>query len=1059
MDIPWEWQWLEMEETYANDEKEVELALGDYDGDGKTDRTIVIHQTGENSQWYILGSKHGKKGVPGIPWGWEWPDMSRANELILGDYDKDGMTDRAMIDKSTGQWYIWSTRTLTQGVVGDDTQGIPEIPWGWEWPEMKEAYNNENKVVELALGDYDGDGIMDRAMVVHNKSTGKSIWYIWNSSIKTQWSWEWSKMSSVHDLALGDYDGDGITDPTICNMAEGKCSLWSSVARNDTTFIPLDWEWPWPGMTSAHTLAVGDYDGDGVTNGAIVHKPTGHWYVIDLTPFKDITFTGTLSATGERTKTETFLANYDSTLIWSLSWWSGTESSLTSPSKQALAATAAESELELIITSPSGQTFTPTSEEVINYHKGDGEEYYVLNTDEQGKWSFDVVGVNVGPAGVSYELTITDNSVSDFASEHIVVATTSNQIFIYSPQGEAEQDFAAIGNQVTTTDSDNDDLDEIAVTDGTTIAVYEFDGNSSSPNTLPDQSIFQVTANVDVDWANEVIVGLKDENTIVIDGVSVPVFAEFANQSQTRRATRKGKKGKITICHKGQTKSLPEPAVAAHLGHGDTLGDCASTPDKKDKDKGKDSDKPANEDDDKGNDKPANDDKGNNDKKVTICHIPPGNPSAAHNITISVNALPAHLGHGDTEGACPSVPPPPPPPPPPEIIYGVNVAAGDLNNDGKAEIVAAMASQGSYIEIYTGDGQRLSVFSAQFASNNGVIVTTGDVNNDGTVDIIAGDAGGTEVRIFDLNGNSIGNVFSVATGNITSLAFGKGTLTEPSAILAREVFKTPTAPNLAESTLVNGNVVDKPETTTELPVILDKPATTTELPIIPPPPLTGAIGYSHNYGGQTLFDAVIESGTSVAKVELEGAISNQGLVSNATLLPDATFTGGKMTGYIVNNGTIADIEFVGAELIGGYLSGVIIVSSEPTLGLGILRDVTVLPETTVVGGVLAGDIDNQGTLVDIIIKATAIITGGILEGVIQNNGLLQDVTLAKDTLIQGGSVAGTVIGNIDNPALIIDAEVLEDTVLENVIIGAGTHLADEVNIGEGVHFESDNVNQ
>jgi len=87
-------------------------------------------------------------------------------------------------------------------------------------------------------------------------------------------------------------------------------------------------------------------------------------------------------------------------------------------------------------------------------------------------------------------------------------------------------------------------------------------------------------------------------------------------------------------------------------------------------------------------------------KKVTICHIPPGNPSAAHNITISVNALPAHLGHGDTEGACPSVPPPPPP----EIIYGVNVAAGDLNNDGKAEIVAAMASQGSYIEIYTGMG-------------------------------------------------------------------------------------------------------------------------------------------------------------------------------------------------------------------------------------------------------------------------------------------------------------------------------------------------------------------
>jgi hypothetical protein len=37
---------------------------------------------------------------------------------------------------------------------------------------------------------------------------------------------------------------------------------------------------------------------------------------------------------------------------------------------------------------------------------------------------------------------------------------------------------------------------------------------------------------------------------------------------------------------------------------------------------------------------------------VTICHIPPGNPANAHTITISVNALPAHLAHGDYIGAC-----------------------------------------------------------------------------------------------------------------------------------------------------------------------------------------------------------------------------------------------------------------------------------------------------------------------------------------------------------------------------------------------------------------------
>ena len=40
------------------------------------------------------------------------------------------------------------------------------------------------------------------------------------------------------------------------------------------------------------------------------------------------------------------------------------------------------------------------------------------------------------------------------------------------------------------------------------------------------------------------------------------------------------------------------------------------------------------------------------DKKETICHFPPGNPSNAHTITIGISALPAHIAHGDYTGAC-----------------------------------------------------------------------------------------------------------------------------------------------------------------------------------------------------------------------------------------------------------------------------------------------------------------------------------------------------------------------------------------------------------------------
>lgn len=45
--------------------------------------------------------------------------------------------------------------------------------------------------------------------------------------------------------------------------------------------------------------------------------------------------------------------------------------------------------------------------------------------------------------------------------------------------------------------------------------------------------------------------------------------------------------------------------------------------------------------------------KNNQNEKVVICHIPPGNPENAHEIEVSVNAVDAHLAHGDNLGACP----------------------------------------------------------------------------------------------------------------------------------------------------------------------------------------------------------------------------------------------------------------------------------------------------------------------------------------------------------------------------------------------------------------------
>jgi hypothetical protein len=48
-----------------------------------------------------------------------------------------------------------------------------------------------------------------------------------------------------------------------------------------------------------------------------------------------------------------------------------------------------------------------------------------------------------------------------------------------------------------------------------------------------------------------------------------------------------------------------------------------------------------------------------NHERVEVCHIPPGNTEAANTITISKNAVDAHLEHGDSIGACAEPAPPP----------------------------------------------------------------------------------------------------------------------------------------------------------------------------------------------------------------------------------------------------------------------------------------------------------------------------------------------------------------------------------------------------------------
>lgn len=160
----------------------------------------------------------------------------------------------------------------------------------------------------------------------------------------------------------------------------------------------------------------------------------------------------------------------------------------------------------------------------------------------------------------------------------------------------------------------------------------------------------------------------------------------------------------------------------------------------------------------------------------------------------------------------------------------------------------------------------------------------------------------------------------------------------------------------------------------------------------------GVINRLCSNGGRELRDVTIGPDGAISGGILGGNIKSQGIISQATIEAEAVLTGGKVSGYVTNNGMLVDTEFVGAEIKGGTLSGTTYNNSE-------------------VGGVI------------------------------------RNVHLAKGASIIGGIVAGEISGDQEGPATLINVKVRPGTKLSHVILGEGVELGEGVILGEGVTCE------
>jgi len=214
------------------------LVSGDFNGDGIPD----LAAAGGYSLVILLGHGDGTFTVV--------TDRNvNCDSMVVGDFNADGIADIATLDTAAE-----SVSMFLGNGDGTFKQG----------PSSPIAATNAGSLSTLAMGDFNGDGKLDVAVPIYGSSGSVAILLgVGDGSFHAAPGSPVAVEAWASDVAVGDFNGDGIADLMLRAQTNGA-TLNILIGKGDGTFSQMatgSAELP-----CCSNAALGDFNGDGVTD-------------------------------------------------------------------------------------------------------------------------------------------------------------------------------------------------------------------------------------------------------------------------------------------------------------------------------------------------------------------------------------------------------------------------------------------------------------------------------------------------------------------------------------------------------------------------------------------------------------------------------------------------------------------------------------------------------------------------------------------------------------------------------------------------------------------------